>query len=205
MSNGTMCGSLAIQFSNLGDVHLPTSLLAIWPDILLCVEQVPHRRVLDVGPGHGKAAILLREYLADPPDSIDAVEAWEPYVGRFHLDDLYDRVFIGDVTSGRWDVGGSSVDAQGQLARYDLVLMGDVLEHIRQEPAMALLRRIPGRVVICTPVAWFDNDPGHRHPPTEAHVSHWTQADWDSVGAFRSVEVCYQTLGGWVVRLGALG
>jgi hypothetical protein len=59
-------------------------------------------------------------------------------------------------------------------------------------------------VVICTPVQWFDNDPHGRHPPTEAHISHWTHASWSAVGAFRPVEVCYATLGGWIVRLGPL-
>lgn len=184
---------------------MPTSNLAIWPDILLAVEQAPHRRVLDVGPGHGKASVLLREYLSDPPDVIDAVEAWEPYVGRFGLGDLYDRVYVGDVTATTWDLGGTVVGAQDTLLRYDLVLMGDVIEHIPHEPAMALLRRIPGAVVICTPVDYFHNDPLGIHPHTEQHVSHWTSAEWDSVGEFRSVDVCYSVLGGWIVRLGALG
>ncbi len=184
---------------------MPTSNLAIWPDILLSVQQAPHRRVLDVGPGHGKASVLLREYLSDPPDTIDAVEAWLPYVGRFGLGDLYDRVFVGDVTAPLWSLENSPVTAQDALARYDLVLMGDVIEHIELDAAMALLRRIPGRVVICTPVDYFHNDPLGIHPPTEQHISHWTQAEWDSIGAFRSVEVCYTVLGGWIVRLGALG
>lgn len=187
-------------------VRMPTSNLVIWPDILLTVEQAPHRRVLDVGPGHGKASVLLREYLSDPPDTIDAVEAWEPYVTRFNLDGLYDRVYVGDVTAATWrGVDGDLVGAQDVLARYDLVLMGDVIEHIPLDAAMGLLRRIPGRVVICTPVDFFENDPLGIHPHTEEHVSHWTQTEWDSIGAFRSVEVCYTVLGGWIVRLGPLG
>jgi hypothetical protein len=183
---------------------LPTSNLAIWPDILLTIDQVPHRRVLDVGPGHGKAAVLMREYLTPPPETIDAVEAWEPYSGLFDLECLYDRVYIGDVTADTWELDGGVLNAHAALGRYDLVLMGDVIEHIALDGAMDLLRRIPGRVVICTPVDYFDNDPTHRHPPTEAHISHWTSAEWDSVGTFRPVECCYQNFGGWIVRLGPL-
>lgn len=184
---------------------MPTSNLAIWPDILAAINQAPHRRVLDVGPGHGKGAVLMREYLTGTPDVIDAVEAWEPYVGMFELEALYDNVFIGDVTASTWYEHGEPVAAQQQLANYDLVLLGDVIEHITLDDAMAMLRRIPGHVVICTPVDYFDNDPHGQHPPTEAHISHWTQNQWDAVGAFRSVEVCYERIGGWVVRLGALG
>jgi len=183
---------------------MPTSNLAIWPDILLAIQQVPHQRVLDVGPGHGKAAVLLREYLAPSPDTIDAVEAWEPYLGRFELECLYDRVYVGDVAADTWELDGRKVTAASVLDRYDLVLMGDVIEHIPLGEAMDLLRRIPGRVVVCTPVAFFDNDPMHQHPPTEAHVSHWTSAEWESIGAVRPVEVCYENLGGWIVRLGPL-
>ncbi|HEX5522811.1 MAG TPA: methyltransferase domain-containing protein [Pedococcus sp.] len=184
---------------------MPTSNLAVWPDILLALQQVPHRRVLDVGPGHGKAAVLMREYLSPPPEVIDAVEAWEPYCGRFDLECLYDRLYIGDVTDVVWELDGHKVAAAASLATYDVVLMGDVIEHIELAAAMDLLRRIPCPVVICTPVDYFDNDPHGQHPPTEAHVSHWTQREWDSVGEFRSVDVCYQTIGGWIVRLGRLG
>lgn len=186
---------------------MPTSNLAVWPDILLAVDQVPHRSILDVGPGHGKASILLREYLSEPPNVIDAIEAWEPYIARFGLGKLYDRVFRGDVTAETWTTSAARYrwDAAETLRRYDLVLMGDVIEHIPLDDALALLRRIPGRVVICTPVEYFDNDPDHRHPSTEQHVSHWTDQVWDRVAAeIRPLEVRYQTMGGWIIRTGPL-
>jgi hypothetical protein len=181
---------------------MPTSNLALWPDILAAVDQARPRRLLDVGPGHGKAAVLLREYLAVVPDVIDAVEAWAPYIGAFGLETLYDHVYAGDVCAETWTRDGVTISARERLGHYDVVLLGDVIEHIPTDAAMSLLTRIPGRVVICTPTNFFDNDPSHIHPPTEKHVSLWTQQHWELVSCSRALEVCYTRLGGWIVRLG---
>lgn len=186
---------------------MPTSNLAVWPDILLAINQVPHQSILDVGPGHGKASILLREYLSETPAVIEAIEAWQPYITRFGLERLYHRVFCGDVTAATWTTGPDEYkwDAAEMLRRYDVVLMGDVIEHIPTDKAMALLGRIPGRVVICTPVDFFNNDPHGVHPHTEQHVSHWTEREWDHVArSIRPLEVRYQVLGGWIIRTAPL-
>lgn len=165
---------------------MPTSNLAVWPWIIQYVHEVPHERILDVGPGWGKAATLLREYLNTKPEQIDAIELHDPYVEAHRLHALYDEVLVGDVCDLDDD----------ELARYDLVLMVDVIEHIEKERAVELLQRIPGRVVICTPVEFFSNGPGL--PESETHRSHWTADDW---AATKRVEVSGQQLGGWVVRL----
>jgi SAM-dependent methyltransferase len=188
---------------------VPTSNLHLAPRILNLVETVPHQRVLDIGPGHGKYATLLREYLNSPPVVIDAVEAWAPYVERHRLRALYDRMFVGDATEPVWHNADPSpsgavalVDAGAQLAVYDVVLMVDVIEHMPQDRAASLIRQVRGRVVICTPVEFFDNGPGL--PPTETHVSHWTRDDIADLGAplGRDVEYVDQEHGGWVARLG---
>lgn len=169
---------------------MPTSNLAVWPTLLWLVHEAdPHRTVLDVGPGHGKAAVLLREYLTHPPEQIDAVEAHRPYVESFGLRVLYDNVFVDDV-----------LDLPPErLAGYDVVLMADVIEHIDKTAALELLARIPGRVVISTPVEFFSNGPGL--PDSETHRSHWTAEDFLATGR---VEACQEQVGGWIVRLGTL-
>lgn len=175
---------------------MPTSNIYLAGEVLAMVDQCdPHRFVLDVGPGHGKYAVLLREYLNVPPVVIDAVELTDTYIVAHHLNALYEEVLGGDVC----------LLPTSTLAVYDVVLMVDVIEHIDKDAAFGLLSRIPRRVVICTPVEWFDNDPRHEHPPAEAHVSHWTEADWDRLREVRPVEVCYQSCGGWLVRLGPIG
>lgn len=172
---------------------MPSSNLALAPDVLAMVDQVPHRRILDIGPGHGKYSVLLREYLRQPPETIDAVEAWPAYVEAFDLEVLYRTVIV-----------GSAIDQPVEiLENYDLVLLVDVLEHFTLADGTDFLARIPGRVVICTPVEFFQN-PEADEIWTEEHRSHWTEADFVEVASIRGcdLEVCYQNLGGWLVRFG---
>lgn len=168
---------------------MPTSNLAVAPLVLWLCHEVEHRTVLDVGPGHGKYALLLREYLNDPPEQIDAVEIHEPYVNAFSLRLLYDSVFVSDVLELPPE----------RLAGYELVLMADVIEHLEKDAAIQLLARIPGRVVISTPVAYFSNGPGL--PESETHRSHWTPEDF--LGTER-VEQMVEQEESWIVRLGPL-
>lgn len=167
---------------------MPTSNLAMWPMILQLAKEVKPRRVLDVGPGHGKGAVLLREYVGCPPiERIDAVEAWEPYVTP-RLRAAYDTVLVVDVLDM----------AEHDLASYDLVLMVDVIEHLEKGDGLALLERIPGRVIVCTPMEFFQN-PQHLQIPPEAHWSLWSLADFAG-----RVEMDASQLGGVLVRLGPL-
>lgn len=171
---------------------MPTSNLHTWPEIINLVHQVDHDHILDVGPGWGKGSVLLREYLNVKPKRIDAVEAVKEYVDRHGLRPLYDEIWIGDVC----DL------TDEQLAEYDVVLMIDVIEHLEDAAAFDLLKRIPGRTIISTPVDWFQTDGGLPEP--EQHRSHWSASSWEQVAGSRPVEVCYQSLGAWLVRFGPL-
>lgn len=141
----------------------------------LCWEVKP-RRILDIGPGHGKAGILLREYIGTvaagtgPIERVDAIEAEPRYLKRFRwLESVYDRVMVGDACEL----------SQDALDCYDLVLMADVIEHLDYRQASALLERICGHVVISTPADFFQN-PEADDFPSERHRSHWSAADFGS-------------------------
>lgn len=142
---------------------MPTSSLFVAPDILAMVEGTGAQRVLDVGPGYGKYGVLLREYAH--VERVDAIEKWEPYIGAFGLRGIYTMVYQGDACD---------LPAE-MLAWYHCVLLGDVIEHMEKDAATAFLDRIPGWVVICTPVDFF---PQPHEVPTEHHVSHWTSSEF---------------------------
>lgn len=76
------------------------------------------RRILDIGPGVGTYLELLRPLL--PGSRWTAVEIHRPYVDRYELADRYDDLVIGDVRQLDWRGHG----------RWDLVIFGDVLEHL---------------------------------------------------------------------------
>lgn len=140
--------------------------------------EVPPNKVLDVGCGYGKYGVLLREYLESHP-VVDGVEAWEPYVKENGLKGIYKKLFIQDVTTLDKEV----------LNKYDLVMMGDVIEHIEKDAALELITKISGWIIIATPFDHFHTDEGL--PPTEAHISHWTEQDFIDTGRLDRYEVCY--------------
>jgi hypothetical protein len=86
-------------------------------------------RIIDVGAGRGKYRILLHDYPV-----VDACEIWEPTVHEERLDQMYRTVFIRDfvdLTATSWWFDG----------HYDLVIMGDVLEHMSVSDAQLTLTR----------------------------------------------------------------
>lgn len=81
-------------------------------------------RILDVGAGAGKFRNLLYDYQA-----MHAVEVWRPTVERYNLKKRYGRVYTSDIR--QLDMFGF----------YELVIFGDVLEHLSVEEAQAVLAR----------------------------------------------------------------
>lgn len=105
-----------------------------WAGLLVRDYVIEHydvdTRVLDVGAGQGKYRVLLASYPA-----VDGCEVWEPTVERENLRELYREVFVCDfvhlATTTYWDE-----------RNYDLVVMGDVLEHMTRPAAQLAVQRV---------------------------------------------------------------
>ncbi len=81
--------------------------------------------VLDVGPGVGTYAKLL----AGPQVShLTGLEIFEPYVDTYRLRQYYDEIIIGDAR-------------QVDLPPADVVILGDVAEHMTEAEALDLWNR----------------------------------------------------------------
>lgn len=127
-------------------------------------EQIRPHTVIDIGAGSGTYAQAVR---ANSPwkGRWTAVEGWEPYVARFGLHGQYDSVVVADARR-----------LVAPFYRADLVIAGDVLEHMPCADAVRLLDRVrahAGHVIVSVPVLHLDQGAvyGNRY---EEHVDHWT-------------------------------
>lgn len=102
--------------------------------------KVDQLTVLDVGPGMGKYSRLLREAV----QSIDAVEIFARYLTDYALHTKYDQVFVENIVNFDFEY-------------YDVIVMGDILEHITVEEAVPTLNRLMSKstlVVVVVPYTY---------------------------------------------------
>lgn len=132
------------------------------------LSQIPQgARVLDVGAGAG----IFADLLVGRAEFVDAVEIFEPYVSQFGLRDKYREVFVGDFKELPFFNNS-----------YDVVIMGDVLEHFAHNDAMQVwdkARKVAGRsglIVMSTPIVYWPQgeENGNIH---ETHLSFFDMED----------------------------
>lgn len=123
--------------------------------------------ILDVGPGWGIWGEMLRPWF--PEAWLSAVEIFKPYVDRYDLKKKYDYVYLEDVR----DMSTRFAES-GYRRGFDLVIFGDVLEHMPKPDAVgvveALLRRY---ALISIPIGECPQE-GTEENPYEEHVATWS-------------------------------
>ncbi|MEV5414721.1 class I SAM-dependent methyltransferase [Streptomyces albogriseolus] len=140
-------------------------------------EQYKPDTVCDVGPGEGTYAKLFRP--AHHGVWWTAVEVHKPYIRRYGLKntakrkDMYDEVHNLDAR-----------EAPDHLFHRDLVIFGDVLEHMPREDAVALLRRAEQagcwNILVSLPIVESEQGEVDGNPH-EAHLHQWDADDMDQV------------------------
>jgi hypothetical protein len=85
-------------------------------------------KILDIGVGCGTYSDMLKP-LGYP--NIDGVEVFEEYIEKFGLNKKYNKIIIGDI---------SKLDIE--FNNYDLIILGDVLEHIEKSVAIDLINKL---------------------------------------------------------------
>lgn len=90
------------------------------------IKKFPHTtKILDVGAGSGKYGSMLRYNF----NHIDAIEIFEPYIDHFNLKSIYNNVYNDNIIGF-------------DIADYDYIIMGDILEHLTIGDAKELIKKI---------------------------------------------------------------
>lgn len=108
---------------------------------------------LDVGACDGKWADLLGNYLI-----MDGIEIFEPNITKHKLEKKYHNIFNADVRGF-------------QYRHYDLIIFGDVLEHMTVEDAQKVLNYAMPRcrdLIVAVPFQWVNRS--HYGNPYEFHI-----------------------------------
>jgi phospholipid N-methyltransferase len=146
---------------------MPTSLPMFDEQIELYFREARPGFALDVGPGEGKYGRLIRA--ASPATRLIGVEIDEEYVRQFKLREFYDEVIVGD----------ASVLMADPRRKFDAVIVGDCIEHMRKNAGVDLLHFLVYRskvIFVKFPVQMVQNDSGGH--VSEAHVSVWSEQDF---------------------------
>jgi len=139
------------------------------------------KTVLDVGVGYGKWGLLCREFIEAHADRcfpkdwksrVDGVEIWERYIEGFPwLRKIYDQIYHGDISK-----------ILGSIGKYDMIIAGDIIEHMPKRAAERVLRGLIQRTnkvfLLSIPLGenWLDNKIVDNNPH-EKHQSSWAEAE----------------------------
>jgi tetratricopeptide (TPR) repeat protein len=132
--------------------------------------------ILDIGIGNGKMGFIARDFLdvmlgqrhkrKDWKIKIDGIEIFSEYIQE-HQKAIYDSIYTGDAFE--------SIDAIGS---YDLIIIGDVLEHLEKRRAWEFLDKCAvhcsNHIILNIPLGEKWTQPAIYGNPYEEHLSFWS-------------------------------
>ena len=133
------------------------------------IKDLNPRFVLDIGPGSGVYGEMVRDVAN--PNQFYAIEVYAPYISTFNLERFYDEVIVSDVRH---------VDSE-LISNFDVVIIGDVIEHMHWHEAREVLTKLFMRnrnVIISFPVLHLPQESWDGNT-FEKHVDHWSVSDMD--------------------------
>ena len=162
---------------------MPSSRPNTVPTVIHFLRQLRPRSILDVGIGFGKWGHLFREYTdivaAEREPSryqktnwqikIDGIEGHAAYLTEMHRY-LYDEIYVGD-----------ACELIRQVPRYDLVFLGDIIEHLEKGKGSKFLEEAFAKcnqAVIATTPKYETGQTDLCANPLEQHRSLWTRKDF---------------------------
>ena len=141
-----------------------------WFNYFCLDDEYKITHVLDIGAGAGLYADLIHE--VSGAAIVDAVEIYNPYIDQFNLRSKYRHIYVED-----------AVEFEPQ-EKYDLIILGDVLEHIDPKTAYHFFMNLKMKarfIFLSLPVKpfrpwfWGYNQPACDYAENirEKHVTDW--------------------------------
>lgn len=129
------------------------------------------KTVVDIGPGSGTYIELVKEQAGCCVDAQwIGIEIWEPYIAQFRLKDRYNTIINADVRTVDW-----------QQLNPDVVIAGDVLEHMTKQDAVSLVDQVLAvakTLIVSIPIRHMPQDEHAYENPHEAHVKdNWSHEE----------------------------
>lgn len=130
--------------------------------------------IWDVGPGEGTYIDLIETGMYNPWPNGNVhywvgVEIWDPYIHKYGLLDKYDRVIHDDIRNYPF-IGDTNREVDN-----DLIIFGDVLEHMPEDDARALIvkaKQYFRYILVSVPIVHAPQGEVNGNP-YEEHVKHW--------------------------------
>ena len=170
---------------------MPTSMLHTLPYVVHCINLAEPSTILDCGIGFGKLAFVLREqslggYLsveqkATPKairacwdQTIEGIEGFPPVISSLQ-DALYDKIYRSRIE-----------DVMATLSVYDVICMGDVIEHFEQDTGIRVFRKlysVTRKMLIVVTPAYGNWEQGAAYGnELEIHRSFWGRRIFRKLG-----------------------
>jgi len=157
---------------------MPTSPYAHLYTIVEFLNNVRPASILDVGVGNGKMGFVARDLLdvmhgehgkfikEDWKIKIEGIEIFPEYI-QDHQRAIYDHIYI-----------GNAYDVIDTLETYDMIILGDVLEHFEKNQAHQFLDKCIAHsnmhVIVCIPLGEKWTQGAIYGNPYEKHLSFWS-------------------------------
>jgi predicted TPR repeat methyltransferase len=156
--------------------------------VLQEILKTPDMNVLDVGAGEGKWGRLLKGKVK----LIDGIEVWAPYIKKYNLIPQYDHLF-----------NINMIDFNYESAEYDIMILGDVLEHLKYDDAVNFINKSKNyikTIYLIIPISICHQDGGYFGNPFESHLYQWKDDELKKLFDFKLIHEGYNPNG--LVKIG---
>jgi hypothetical protein len=126
------------------------------------IKEINPKSILDVGVGAGVLESIVRPLFGNDI-VIHGIEAWQPYISEYDLENKYDKIF--NIDAREWHIWD-----------YDLVMFGDVLEHMIESESVKIWDEVAtqaSNAIITIPIIHYPQGAAFNNPYEIHHEEDW--------------------------------